>query len=356
MNKWINVKDTYIRNTQPEFNFSLDTIVTLESKLIEHSPTYTTKSNTRIFFKIDSYEHRHNIQEMLNDENVRFIYRIAISDIQVERFSDAPANVNIEIHRVIKPWERGLGDYDIENTKGISWNNYKTDTPWTNKGGDIDYNQDYLIIPIDLIGDNMEEYFYIDLDITDLVKDCTYNELINNGFLIKFDDDVEMITKNIATFNFQSALNTKATKPIVSGLYVTILEENIFDTPIESDHLLTENMINDMVVYVDNLGSYDVEYPILLNVKLLDSSINSDVVVIPDASTSYKIVDYYSNITIIEPDFDNNTIKYKNGKLYFELDPSIFKSHRKYKFIPIWVTTDTKKKIVNNKNIIFDIQ
>jgi len=354
MIKLINTIDTYIKNIEPNNNYSLDTITTLESEVINSNGIDVIKSNTRILFKLDDYNIDYNFQNLLNDPNAKFIYRLAIADININKFTTAISTVDIEIHKLTKPWKRGLGDYDTVNETGVTWNNYDTNKPWDNEGGDIDYSNDYLTLNIDIIGDNMEENYYIDLDITSLVRNSTYIELINNGFIIKFSEDLETVDSSVASFNFHSAINTDESLPVSSGFYTVIKENDIFNENINIDNnsYLTTDKLNSIVTYVDNIGTYDLQYPIFFNVKLVDIN-NTKKQIYPSAMSSYKIIDYFSNITIINPDFEYNTIKCINNKLFYELDSSIFKKNRTYKFVPVWVTTDTNQKIVHNEVIIF---
>lgn len=350
MYKYIKTVSSYIDNQFDENNFSADPIITLQSTLLSPS----IKHNSRMLFKFDTTLSNSEIQTLLDDASVKFIYRAVVSNIEVEDTSAFLSDkITILIYPLTKNWKNGIGDYDNKNQSGVSWNNFNTDSPWDISGGDFITTTEYIFDNFNIFEYNESQYFF-DLDLTSIIKAQTPQNLKDYGFIIKFSDTMENILSNFITFNLKSPniKHISKTSKVLPGLFIKYPEIN-FDTITDEDRLTDENRF-DAIINIKNRGLFDKSFNIKFPIKILDSSISSSNKLIPGNLSTYKIIDYYTNITIIDEDSINNLICYKNGKVYYDIDPSLLISGRTYKFIPI-LKTDGNLSIQTNISVKFEV-
>ena len=350
MYRYIKTLNSYIDNQFEDNNYSMDKILTLQSTLL----TSTVKHNTRILFKLDSHIADSIINTYIANSDVKFIYRFGIKNMSYEDYNTLTSTIDIHFNEVSESWGVGLGDFEIENENGVTWNSANTNDLWSTVGGKYT-TVGAIVHSVDLFDYNSGKDFYFDVDLTDLITEMTATELKTKGIIIKFSDAIEDELSDFITFEFSSANenNDLPTNKILPGLYVIETESNIFTTITDEERLTNSNRF-DAIIKILNRGKYEKTTNIVLPITILDSSISTSIGLIPGINSTYKIIDYYSNVTVIPID-SANTIKYLDNKLYFDIDPSVLKSGRTYKFVPIF-KTDGDLEIQTSLKVIFEMR
>ena len=178
---------SYVSNQSTNCNYSLDGIQTLQSILL----TPALKQNTRLLFKIDDSISDEGLATLLTSENVKFIYRFAISDILIGESKMLEPDMVFELQYLTKSWESGMGSYDNENYTGVTWDSFSTGSDWSVEGGDYVAPESGTTMINYNFADSTNDYF--DVDITSQVKEYyTSNgnktaKLFDNGFEYFFE-------------------------------------------------------------------------------------------------------------------------------------------------------------------------
>lgn len=177
------IKDSYISEDKPNFNYGRDEIFEI-----------STNSKSRALIQFDQGE----ITDLIMSASG--IYRTDIK-LYFSNASALPLDYSFEFHPINEPWDMGTGrNGDNPNPQnGVSWNNSTLTSSWdggnyTNSGISQSFNYQ----------DNKD----INCDVTDIINFWFNNIIPNNGLLIKYNDVIESSSLNIQTNFFSSDTHT----------------------------------------------------------------------------------------------------------------------------------------------------
>ena len=312
----------YQRNTDPdrtEQNTGVDSMLELSQE--QHSAgTGSGVFNSRILIQFENFD-----TESL-DINVDPDYYLHLYETDESR--NLPSTVYLKIHPLLASWHMGLGnfdDYPITKDKA-SWV-YKSDSLWTNPGGD--YNTDYVVL-------DRAEYNSKDInkDVTSIVEKWNDETINNYGFIIKRIDSEEISTASLGTLKYFSTETNTIYQPRLeikwddsSWTTGSLTALDISDNIIIGPSSLQGKYNNDSKVKIRVIGRE--KYPTKTYVTESVDTITNYY--LPSGSSYYSIIDAHTDEVVIPFDDDYTKLSCDSTSNYFNLWMDQFEPKRYYK-------------------------
>jgi hypothetical protein len=282
--------------------------------------------------------------------------------------NNVPLNYDVECYPISSSWDMGTGKFEDspENTSGVSWI-YRTSNPlqtWSAGTLATNVTNSYYSIPgggtwyytssqFSNIKTTQSFTYYsdndINIDVTDSIKAIYTGSIVNEGFILKLDDNVEFTDTEISLKYFSRDTNT---------IYPPQLEikwnDFVFNTGSSGQTILTDPNI--VITLPNNLGEYYLEsvQRFRVNVRpqfppriFSTSSFYTTNYYLPTASywsikdldTNEVVIDFDSTYTKISADFTSN---------YFDVYMSGLEPERYYQIL-IKTTIGGSTQVLDDK-------
>lgn len=224
-------KDTTLYEGEPTLNSGLDAC-------LELSKTVATQQNpfnplecvsesivSRILIKFDLTE----LRELIASGDV------TASEVYLNLFAsegkEIPLSYTIFAHPVSQSWEMGTSYRDNVpfSTNGASWNTRDGETKWLNTGslaGNSTTGSDSVSGSggtwyTSSVASQSFEFQFTDIamNVTSIVNQWLNNEIPNDGFILKFDNDDEINDKQLGSFGFYSNETHTIYRPVLEVVW-----------------------------------------------------------------------------------------------------------------------------------------
>lgn len=196
-------KDTTLYEVRPNANVGYDEIVELGNN--NESITLPVEAVRSIFFFPTS--------QLSGAETASIDIMLSLKIANADRLNQGQF---VYIYPVSRSWDEGSG-YSVQDqiisSDGATWRTYASASYWAASGSD------YLSTPVvsssldDVVGDEFR------VNVTSIVSQWISGSIVNNGFLLKFDDAAELNDTNSGNVKFFSRNTHTIHEPTLEFLY-----------------------------------------------------------------------------------------------------------------------------------------
>jgi len=259
--------------------------------------------------------------------------------------SEIPTNFRVEVYPVSESWENGVGKLnDIPaNLTGATWKQRDAQgNLWSELGGSYDSNTSSSI-EYELNSDSLD----LEIDVSHLIEDI-YSGSVNNGFLIKLEDQYEDYLSGSISLKYYGADTNTIFRP-----YLEFKQFNDLWNP-GVDELTTDiakvSISNQKDQYInEGTARFRISAkPSFPTRTFTTGSIYKTNYALP-ADSQYSIVDNFSNQTIIKYSSFTNINADEKGS-FIDLDMSLLAPERYYK-LKIKTTLDNSTVLFEQDNL-----
>ena len=355
-------KDAFIFSESPDANAGLDEILEIGG----YQDTSGTGETSRILVQFSSEE----MQDVINNLVDNSTYTASLGMYLADAYQ-IPVNTSIYAYPIYstEEWDNGTGKYgDVPvNSSGVTWNNIKAgnNLPWTvgnfptgvtgsyvegKEGGGAWYFE-VSSSSVEAIQNNPVKSTYdINLDVTEAIQSWNRGDIMNNGFILKIDKELE--------FNTTASIRLKYFGADTNTIYPPHLDIKWDDSIYSSADLpiLLNNNIS--LTVLNNKGNYSEsekqrfrlaakpKYPAR---TFTTSSIYLQNYALPsstywglkDENTEEMVIDFDSNYTRVSCDSQGN---------YFDVYMNGLQPERYYRIL-IKSDIDGTTSVIDNGNI-----
>lgn len=326
-------KDTYIDQSHPNDNFGRDEILEIKTGGIDDTIS-------RILIKFNSNE----LNNIINNISSSYESNLKLYIAKLENIID---NYQISIHPLSQSWVMGTGrNMDNPNPRnGACWNYVDINNQLL---GINDYYNQYVTSQSFSYQDNKD----INCDVTNIVNEWISGSIINEGFIIKFTNNLE--TSSLGIINKYFSIDTHTIYPPCLEIYYNDITYNSSLTGLNNNQFITnisniKKEFKEGSTYKFIIKSRD-QYPIrnfqtsslYLNIKILPQE---SYWALKDVKTEEIIIDYHNIGTKIGADNKGN---------YFNLNFNGLQPERYYQIL-IKTKINDEIIIIDNKNNYFKL-
>ena len=281
--------------------------------------------------------------------------------------NNVPVNYDVECYPISSSWDMGTGKFEDspENTDGVSWI-YRTSNPlqtWSAGTLATNVTNSYYNIPgggtwyytssqFSNIKTTQSFTYYSDndvnIDVTDSIKAIYTGSIMNEGFILKLDDNVEFTDTEISLKYFSRDTNT---------IYPPQLEikwnDFVFNTGSSSQTIVQTSQM--VISILNNIGAYEPEtvqrfkincrpqYPARI---FSTSSFYTTNYYLP-TSSYWSLVDLDTNEVVVDFDTTYTKVSADSTSNYFDIYMDGLEPERYYKIL-FKVVAGGSTQIVDN--------
>jgi hypothetical protein len=349
-------KDTTLYSEYSTLNSGLDPILELNKDYSILFPSHSTAA--RILIKFSSEDIADVIDNKVGNSNYDAYLRLNLADA-----GELPLDYTLITHPVYESWDMGTGRYGLIPivSNGASWiyRNSEQTNAWltgsypaditgyydnANPGGGTwysNYSSEQSF--------NYHSNKDINFKVTDIVDAFYYNDIVNNGFIIKTSGSVELDPNYLYKLNYFSRDTNTIYPPVLEirwDDYVFATGSNSMGTIDSVDAVVT--LANNKEIYNNNsIQKFRIncrrKYPVRV---FSTTSLYTFNKYLTEGQAYYCIKDLNTDMTIV--DFDENYTKISADEVssYFTVYMDGLEPERYYKVLI--------KVIIDGSTIIFD--